>query len=156
MARLRKSAFRLIGFAAVSLITGSVFLAHLFRTETLDNPHLGVIQNKYRWGLAYEQLADSNRDGLHDFRAVFDGSSRSFSNQDQPVEFWEDRNYDGIFEIHALLEEGVVARVELDRDQDGKYDQVIAGREAEHFFETFFGPGGDGLLKETDSEVNRQ
>jgi hypothetical protein len=137
MLHLRKSVIILIGSFVASLIITGFLLAYLFRTETLDNPALGIIRQKYRWGFAYEELADTNRDGATDFRAVFDGTSRSFGTHDQPREFWEDRNYDGIFEIHATYGREKLERVELDRDNDGQYDDVLTGSEAEDFFESF-------------------
>lgn len=126
---------------AISATLPVLFLGfYLFRTETLDNPDLGIIEHRYRWGYAYEERADTNRDGSHDFRAIFNTKSRSFATHDQPSEFWEDRDYNGVFEIHALLKDGQLERVEIDQDQDGKYDRELFGEEALQFFKSLIGP----------------
>ncbi len=116
---------------------------HLFRSEELDNPDLGLFVHRYRWGFAYEMLLDSNRDGSYDARVLFDGKSRSFGAHDLPVELWEDRDYNGVFEIHAVYVGDAVGRVELDRDQDGEYDEILKGSEAARFFESLIVPEVD-------------
>lgn len=136
---MRKAKYWLICCIAAVSVAGSFLLAYLFRIEELDNPDLGVIQLRYRWGFAHETLADTNRDGSFDFRALFDGTSRSFGSHDLPIEVWEDRNHDGVFEIHALLDGDIVERVELDHDQDGRPDQVLTGSEAAQYFKSFLG-----------------
>ncbi len=124
-------------------VLASWLLLHLFRKEELDNPELGIIVYKFRWGFAHEILADTNRDGSYDARALFDGKSRSFGTHDRPVELWEDRDHNGVFEIHAVNDGDVVGRVELDHDQDGEYDEVLEGPEAAGFFESLIAPEVD-------------
>ncbi len=118
----------------VGLCAGGVLAAHLFRTEKHDNPHLGLIEYKYRWGHAHEIAADSNRDGSIDYRGRFDGSTGSFGTHDSPIEYWEDRDFDGVFEIHVMLDGPVIRRMELDEDADGEYERVLTGDEAAGFY----------------------
>ena len=133
----------IIGTICLAGVASSWLLLHLFRTEELDNPVLGLIVHKYRWGFAYEELVDSNRDGSYDARALFDGKSRSIGTHDRPVEFWEDRDYNGVFEIHAVYVGDTLGHVELDRDQDGEYDEILKGAEATRFFESLIVPRVD-------------
>ncbi len=133
----------IVGTIGLAVVVSCWLLLHLFHSEELDNPELGLIVHKYRWGVAYEELVDSNRDGSYDVRALFDGKSRSFGTHNGPVEFWEDRDYNGVFEIHAVMDGDAVGRVELDRDQDGEYDEILKGPEAARFFESLIVPEVD-------------
>ncbi len=140
---LSRSKKLIVGSIGLAVVASCWLLLHLFRSEELDNPDLGLIVYKYRWGFAYEMLADTNRDGSYNARALFDGKSRSFGAHDRPVEFWEDRDHNGVFEIHAVMDGAAVGRVELDRDQDGEYDEILEGPEAAHFFESLIVPEVD-------------
>ena len=128
---------------AIGVFLFGVIFAYLFRTETLENPELGVFQYKYRWGIAHEEQVDTNRDGTPDYRAIFDGTSRTFDAHGLPREFWEDRDHDGVFEIHAVYSDNRLERVELDRNGDGIYDEVLVKSEAEAFFQSFSVISGD-------------
>ena len=142
MAGIKKTRARLAAATLVAIFAGVAIFVYLFRTEKFDHPDLGEIQRKYRWGHLHELYADSNRDGRINYRERYGGSSSSRGADSRLLEMWEDRDFDGIFEIHALLDGEVVSRIELDLDQDGEYDQVLTGSQAARFFERFL-PAGD-------------
>lgn len=126
----------------VLLLAAILLIAYLFRTETYENPELGIIENRFRWGYAFEQTADVNRDGNPDYRAIYAKGARSFSTGQAPVEIWEDRDYDRKFEIHAVLDESIVVTVEIDKDGDGVYETILSGEEASSFFKKEVGGQG--------------
>ena len=125
--------------ALVSLCAGGVLVAYLFRTETLDNSALGLIYYRYRWGRAHELWADTNRDGSINFRSRSTDPNHGFGSHVSPVEYWEDWDYDGVFEIHVVLDGPIIQRLELDEDADGEYERVLTGEEALGFYESRFG-----------------
>lgn len=131
----RRRTFLVLMSLAVPVIIAVLWL---FRTENIDNPELGQIQHKYRWGVVRELLADTNRDGQVDFRALFgEGDSRSspqIGPHDYPTEFWEDKNFDGIFELHAVYSNEEISRIELDDDGDGHFETVLTGVEAKDYY----------------------
>ena len=107
----------------------------LFRQEQEDNPDIGLMTYYYRWGRPYELRADTNRDGRADFRAVVLGAESFKGHAARPREFWEDRDHDGVFEIHAALDGGEIVRLEMDQDADGRYDQTLLGLEAKEYYQ---------------------
>ena len=107
------------------------------RAQTIDNPALGIIILRYRWGRPYRITADSNRDGVADYREFIDAPFGPIATHTAvPTEYWEDADYDGCFENHVLLESGSIKSVEVDVDKDGHYDKIITGDEATHFYES--------------------
>lgn len=114
------------GLLALALIA-VVALGYLFRSQTIENPELGVITYHHRWGKRSQLIADTNRDGMIDFRARIDDLGL-------PEEYWEDSNHDGAFDRHVIMEGTLIQRLELDEDGDGKYERVLGGVEAQGFY----------------------
>ncbi len=128
---------KLLLYGVALVLVGAIgAYLYLFRQVTTDNPALGVIVYRYRWARPYEIRADSNRDGAYDLRALVHGEP-SFSTHTVPSELWEDRDFDGVFETHALLEAGEIMRLEIDDDQDGTYDRTLTGAEAAATYQGF-------------------
>lgn len=125
-------------------IAGAVLLSHLFRLERYDNPALGLIEHEFRWGHFYELRADVNRDGKADVRARYEATLTEISAHDVPVEYWEDRDFDGLFEIHAYYNDETLIRVEIDDDGDSKPEEILVGEEAAKFFLRFVPKEKDG------------
>ncbi len=120
---------------AITLLASSIaLLAYAFRVETFDNPHLGMIENQYRWGRAYEVRADTNRDGAINFRARIEPAKRYLGQYESPNEYWEDRDHDGSFEVHVVRDDDTIMIVEIDQDGDGNYDHKLTGEAAENFY----------------------
>ena len=122
--------FRLaLGVVAVGLIAlGSWFL---FRTENRLTG-VGEVQYKYRWGRPYMMLADTNRDGEIDFRALYWGMDDFDVAAD---EYWEDRDHNRRFELHVIHDAGSILRIEIDEDEDGTYERILLGEEARTFYQ---------------------
>ncbi len=129
-----KTKLLLIIAAFACLASSVVFFAHAFRVDKSDNPSLGIIEYRYRWGRAHEVRADSNRDGEIDFRARFESSRRFFGHSDSPKEYWEDRDYDGSFEIHVVMDGDKIKLVNVDQNGDGMYERTLTGKAAEKFY----------------------
>jgi hypothetical protein len=120
--------YRLLAIGLLALaLAGAVVGGYLFRRQTYDNPELGVITYHYRWGKRAKLTADTNRDGKIDVRARIDDLGF-------PEEFWEDSDYDGTFDRHVVMEGTMIQRVDLDKDEVGKYEQHLEGPEARHFY----------------------
>jgi hypothetical protein len=91
----------------------------------------GRIHYEFRWGLPYMVTADTNLDGNINFRASFVGvGDFSFS----PVEYWEDRDFDGVFEIHLVKDQVHFGVLQVDQDGDGIYDLELFGEEAKEYY----------------------
>ena len=129
---------RLLGLiTALTLLGASFALLYLFRVQRVVNSDLGVMTVKYRWGQPREILADSNRDGEVDYRELTSGPFGPISTHTSvAIEFWEDSDFDGQFECHAILESGMIKTLEIDSDGDGKYDKELSQREAREFYES--------------------
>lgn len=131
--RLRspRSAFWVVG--SLSLLGVAFALLYAFRTEYQDNPALGRIGEVYRWGRPHAIVGDTNGDGRNDFRGLVTPDTRHFSTSTQIQEWWEDRDFDGIFDLHAVTQPGNTQRVEaleLDEDKDGTFETVLRGEAA--------------------------
>jgi len=119
------------------LLLVSLLLLFLFRAQTVDNAALGVITIKYRWGRPFEILADSNRDGKVDYRALVSAPFGAISTHtSSALEYWEDADLDGHFERHAILEQGRISILEIDEDADGVYEKALTGEDARLFYQT--------------------
>lgn len=104
------------------VVVGGCFL---FRNEVVDNPELGIMTYKYRWGTRAWLMVDSNRDGNIDSRhRLVPGLSTSSE------ELWEDRDFDGVFEIHVIMDGDAIGTLSLDKDQDGEYEVTLSGPDA--------------------------
>ena len=108
----------------VSLVGAVLWGRYAFRTETVDNPSLGFMSYHYQWGRRSWLLADTNRDGKVDFKARLDRESGL------PEESWEDRDKNGVFEVHLIVDGSSISTLEYDEDQDGHYDTRKTGTEA--------------------------
>jgi len=131
-----------LGLLVIGVVAAS---AYLFRTETEDNEALGVLSYRYRWGRPFEIRLDSNRDRATDMRALVEEGETSFSSHGKIREFWEDRDFDGSFELHALVDNSsyraVIRRLDVDDDADGVYDRTIVGAEAAVAYSSIVGGG---------------
>ena len=119
--------------ALVTILVAACVIGYvrLFRTVTVNNPALGVFYYKYSWGGPDMLLVDTNRDGEVDIRASYRGS-KDFS--DGGHEYWEDRNFDGSFEIHVFHHNSSISRIEIDTDGDGAYDTELLGAKAREYY----------------------
>ncbi len=110
--------------------------SYSFRKEEFDNPELGVFIFQYHWGRPVMILADTNRDGESDFRALVDGPLGQYSSHTAvPLEYWEDINFDGVFDHHVILDGGSIKIVKIDKDSNGHYEVTLEGGEALRFYE---------------------
>jgi hypothetical protein len=96
--------------------------------------------------------ADTNLDGAINFRASFVGV-RNFSRA--PVEYWEDRDFDGVFEIHVVKDRVHFGVLQVDQDGDGIYDLELFGKEAEVYFRSL-GDRGNTLDQAEDGSTEEQ
>lgn len=107
----------------------------LFRTESVDNPALGLISHHYRWGRMTEILVDANRNGTNDARLIVSSpGSRLGDTGIEVSEGWESTQRDGRFDLHYWhdLSSGLLV-VEHDSTGDGVLDKRIEGQAAEEF-----------------------
>jgi hypothetical protein len=113
-----------------------------FRIEVVDNPTLGEMKYKYRWGGRAWLEVDRNRDGLPDAKArLLPGSPAT------PKELWEDRDSDGVFEIHARMNRrGEIIFLEIDEDNNGVEEVLLHGDEAAAYWEERFAGGKGEML----------
>lgn len=122
MSRKKTTWGNLFFVATVALIVSAVLWGrHAFRVETVDNPKLGIMSYHYQWGRRSWLLADTNRDGQVDVR------TRLGENGSSPVELWEDRDGNGVFEVHLFMKGDSISMVEFDEDQDGYYETRRTG-----------------------------
>lgn len=119
-----------LGALFVMLILAT--FAYGFRTETLENPALGTIYRKYRYWKPSSLAIDSNHDGKINAISYLREGASDFG--DSPREYFEDRDFDGRFEIYASYRDGVLFSVEVDRDGDGIPEEVYEGEEAAKAF----------------------
>ncbi len=118
----------LVGIGVLVVLSGLATGIYLFRSESYDNPALGVMTFKYHWGRRAWQLLDSNRDGEVDTKA------RLAKDEVYSKEMWEDRNHDGSFEIYMGLDGTDIEVLQIDLDHDGNYDLHLTGTEAADYW----------------------
>lgn len=106
---------------------------YLFRSETDQNPELGTITIKYRWGCAEEIRVDANRDGRIDAVYLLDAPFGEYSREHPPVESYESSRCDGVFDIHVTYVPE--RRVHVDSDRDGLWDTTLRGKRAASFLQ---------------------
>lgn len=116
---------------AVLVVAAGLFL---FRSSTYNNPALGLMTTKYRWGKPAFLLVDVNRDGTPDAKAVaWHGAPRS--PHDAPKELWESTRCDGYYDLHALFDRsGNLSIVEFDTDRDGAYEKTLSADEGRAYW----------------------
>lgn len=124
---MKKHHYLALGLLALILL-GVAGAGYLFRSEEVENEALGLLTYHYRWGHRRILTADTNRDGKTDFRA-------RINSLEVPEEFWEDRDHDGVFELHVLAEGHTIQQVDLDRDGDGRYEVRFKGAKAHTFYQ---------------------
>ena len=123
----RRACRALYPLAVLALVAVGAGYLHLNRTVVVDNPSLGILKYRYKWGRPHELAADTNRDGRDDFLASYDGFSDFGGSPGR--EHWEDRNHDGVFDVHVVYRAGEVARVRVDGDHDGVFEMSAWGAE---------------------------
>ncbi|MEM8962655.1 MAG: hypothetical protein AAGD38_14310 [Acidobacteriota bacterium] len=97
--------------------------------QTIDNQALGMMV-EYAMGTDAPWIdLDSNRDGRIDARA------RVGARYD---EIWEDRDYDGYFEIYLKSDGGTVIELAIDTDGDGRRDLRLFEDDAATYWQTRF------------------
>ena len=135
--------------ALVSLLLIGVFFVYLylFRRQHEENPALGAITYLHRWGNPYELRADSNRDGEVDFRALVSGENEFSPHTPVILQFWEDRDFDRVYELHAIYDKGEITLLEIDDDKDGIYDRILTGTEAGVFYQGLANEYRDALVE---------
>lgn len=110
----------------ISLLVFSAILAYLFRVQTEDNPSIGIIKISYRWGYPYRVTCDCNRDGRVDFISTVAAPFGPLATHTYSlIEYREDRDFDGYFEIRAHLLPQEESFFELDGDGDGEYEEKV-------------------------------
>lgn len=130
-------------FSSAALVACGIvaLLLFLFREVRIDNEHIGMVSYHYTWGRRTSVTVDSNRDGEIDFRG------RLMPESDAPLEFWEDRDFDGVFEVHVLMPGDSIDLLEIDEDGDGSYETRFRGRDAEEEYRRRFAEGGSSATR---------
>jgi hypothetical protein len=139
------------GVLAASILLALILAAsvYLFRADSYRNPALGTITTHYVWGKPRIVKVDSNADGRADFRAIVDAPFGAFRTHMFRVrEIYEDRDFDGIFELHVQYGAGGQATARIDQDGDGTPEQMLEDFDFEEYIrqkEDFFkSRGGSG------------
>jgi len=111
-------------------------MAYLFRHQTAVIPGLGRVTYQWKWGRAAEVENDVNLDGKVDFRAEYHRWATNFSTDEPYSEAWESSKCDGRLDRHLIMgSNGRIGSLEIDTDQDGKYDESLHGEEARRYLE---------------------
>ena len=126
--RLRKG---VIG-ATIAALAACAAMAFLFRHASEDNPPLGRITLRYRWGRPALIEVDGNYDGVIDMRARVPGT---FATGVPPVEWWEVPCGRHTFRYHVTLREGQIASVETDEGCTGTATARYDGADARAFYD---------------------
>ncbi len=122
--------YRKTTFAFVCLLAMTGVYLFMFREIEFDNPEIGLLVHRYRWGKAAEIEVDVDRDGLVDGRYLVDG----FSTHDRVFEGWEASLCDGNFDVHMLLgDQSILVYLEYDADKDGVFELTYRGERARDF-----------------------
>ena len=116
------------GLSSALVLAGVLASGWLFRDAVIDHSHLGVLKYSYSWGQPRWLQGDTNRDGHVDVQV-------RLGEWEIPIEYWEDRDFDGRFESHYEVLVDGSQRLELDRDGDGRRESVLVGPSvAEEYF----------------------
>ena len=130
--RKTKWTFRVALTISAALICASAW--YLFRTVKIDNPALGIFKYHYRWGRVATGELDVNRDGQPEVKEIYNRDSYPLKEGGLPREYWEDRDSDGIFEIHVVMSSDDIDYMEIDDDQDGNYDRRLNRASAKAYY----------------------
>ena len=120
----RKSTSFIVLLGIMLLSTAGAIL-FLFRKESFENASFGNATYVYEWGQRAWLLADTDQDGRIDTKAKLDRETGYY-----PEEFWEDRDQDGLFEVHVVMDGADISIVEIDTNRDGIYETREAGNAA--------------------------
>lgn len=123
-------------FALLVLVYG-----HGFRTIIDKESELGTLYHTYRFWKPHSVAIDSNNDGKIDAIGYLRGDAEGFL--DGFSEYFEDRDFDGHFEIKAIYINREIASVEVDRDIDGIPEEIYEGEKAAKDFFLQFVPKED-------------
>jgi hypothetical protein len=115
--------------AFVAVLLAACAMAYAFRWRTREHAYWGNVREIWRWGRAAEMRVDRNRDGRPDLRLLYDRGSATFDNN-PPDAYWEDRDFDGHYDLHAVYERMRIQTIELDDDRDGVYERTLRGSDA--------------------------
>lgn len=127
---IRRYFVALISLAVLAIIIAA--WSYLFRTEKEENPYLGEIALKHRWGRVHTFSADKNMDGITNSLAIWPDYDRNLP----PLEAWYDPEDRGSFKYHVVYDEGKADRLEIDEDGDGIYESVLHGKDAQSYIDT--------------------
>jgi len=130
---MRASITLLRWLAIVAVVAVVSLCIYLFRSKTIENPELGRVTLKWRWGKAAEIAVDSNQDGKTDFRMLYRRWARDFHTHELYDETWESSRCDGRFDRHTRVVDGRVAELDYDSDGDGTLDRTLKSADAEQF-----------------------
>lgn len=131
---MKKEHRYLLGVLLLLLIAILTSTAYLFRQRTIDDPRLGRITFKWRWGKAAEVAIDSNSDGLLDFRLLYHRWATDFHTHEPYNEAWESSSCDGHLDRHMLISGMQLERLDYDSDGDGAPDVSLFGTAAMRYF----------------------
>ncbi|MCP4600002.1 MAG: hypothetical protein GY847_05595, partial [Proteobacteria bacterium] len=97
---------KILAFGLIALLLlGAMAYLYLFRTEVANNPKIGIMTYYYSWGMPARIALDSNRDGKTDFLGEIEAPFGAVgSHTAELIEYWEDRDHDGHFELHVFVD----------------------------------------------------
>ena len=101
----------------------------MFRTSSIDNRALGVINFHREWGRITKVSVDANRDGRIDGEYVYTWNRPYIGNHgNDPATYREDRNHDGRWDTWRDMSTTVLA-VDIDGDEmpDVELDATQSG-----------------------------
>ena len=118
----------LVGLSVLSVGVG----CWMFRTQSVDNPALGILVYHFRWAKLTQVTVDVNRDGVIDAHMrVVGPHNRVGSTEMDVLEGWESSKLDGVFDIHYWEDEVTgTFWLELDIDCDGVFERRLEGANA--------------------------
>ena len=105
-------------------------LGYLFRTDSSDEPGLGLLTYKYRWGVATYVELDLDKDGTIEgrYRLPSRGDDQGWHLRYR--EGWESSECDGTLDLHWWIDPAGNLQFEQDTDGDGAYDLTGRGGDA--------------------------
>jgi hypothetical protein len=119
-------------FAIAVGLLAACAAAYAFRWRTRDHAHWGSVRQIWRWGRAAEMRMDRNRDGRPDLRLTYERVSTTFDNN-PPDAYWEDRDFDGRYDLHAVYGGQQVQTIRLDENRDGVFERTLQGDAARQY-----------------------